>query len=234
MTKRNGIAAVALLVAAAALAGCGAKDEKFRAQLLPIVSKITERREATAALTGTDPAATIERTTESLTELAGLGADLKGLYVDGDKQQAMVAAGQAYLSATQRFVTSQQVFAQAYAKLEAARAKVRESLDAKARTTAHSLDFWKETHDRLVLELDKVRTENEKARERLSAATSSLQQARKGGCAARPRIARHARRARRPPQGARSRAAAQGRVNDNWGQSRIRLDVGRRLRPRLP
>jgi len=177
MKKGTEVAAMALLVAAAALAGCGAKEEKFRAQLLPIVAKITERVKGTAALTGKDPAATVEKTTEYLTDLAGLGADLKGLYVDGDKQQALVAAGQAYLSATQRFVTAQQEFARAYARLEAARAKVRESLDAKARTTKFSLDFWKETHDRLVLELDKVRTENEKARERLSAATASVQQA---------------------------------------------------------
>jgi hypothetical protein len=177
MKKGTGVAAMALLVAAAALAGCGAKDEKFRAQLLPIVAKITERVKGTAALTGKDPAATVEKTTEYLTDLAGLGADLKGLYVDGDKQQALVAAGQAYLSATQRFVTAQQEFARAYARLEAARVKVRESLDAKARTSKFSLDFWKETHDRLVLELDKVRTENEKARERLSAATASVQQA---------------------------------------------------------
>jgi len=177
MKMKTGIAALALLVVAAALAGCGAKEEKFRAQLLPIVSKITERVKGTAALTGKNAAATIEKTTEYLTDLAGLGADLKGLYVDGDKQQALVTAAQAYLSATQRFVAAQQEFARAYARLEASRVKVRESLDAKARTSKFSLDFWKETHDRLVLELDKVRTENEKARERLSAATASVQQA---------------------------------------------------------
>jgi hypothetical protein len=179
MDKRIGVAArvAAALLVAAALAACGARNDKFMAQLQPIVARITERVSGTAALTGKDPAATIAKTTEYLTDLAGLGADLKGLYVEGDKQQAMVAAGQAYLSATQRFVTSQQEFARAYMRLEAARAKVRESLDAKARFSKNSLDFWKETHDRVVLDLDKVRIENEKARAALSAATSSIQQA---------------------------------------------------------
>jgi hypothetical protein len=171
------IAAVAAIwLAVAVLGGCGKGDEKFRAQVNPVVGKITERATAAASLTGGNPAATIERTTAIATDLAGLGADLKSLYVEGDKQQAVVAAGQAYLSATQRFVASQQEFARAYARLEASRTKVRESLEAKVRTSKFSMDFWKETHDRLVLDLDNVRKENEKLKERVLAATTSLEQ----------------------------------------------------------
>jgi len=169
------LAAGAMLVLAT-LAGCGPGTAKLRAQLDPVAAKITDRAKAAAALTGGEPAATIARTTELLTDLAGLGADLKSFYVEGEKQQALVAAGQAYLSATHRFVTSQQEFARAYARLEAARAKVRESLEAKVRTSKFSLDFWKETHDRLVVDLDNVRKENEKARDHLAAATTALQQ----------------------------------------------------------
>ena len=73
-------------------------------------------------------------------------------------------------------MASQQEFARAYARLEAARAKVRESLEAKVRTSKFSMDFWRETHDRLVQDLDKERTENEKLRERLVAATATAQQ----------------------------------------------------------
>src|SRR6185369_2347843 len=80
-------------------------------------------------------------------------------------------------SATQRFVASQQEFARAYARLEAARVKVRDSLEAKVRTSKFSMDFWKETHDRLLQDLDKVRTENEKLRDRLVGDTASTQQA---------------------------------------------------------
>lgn len=177
MNKAIGIRAAAAWLALVALAGCGAGDEKFRAQLDPVVARITERGAAAATLTGGPPAATLERTTAIQGELAGLGADLKSLYVEGEKQQARITAGQAYLSATQRFVTSQQEFARAYARLEAARVKVRESLDAKVRTSAFSMDFWKETHERLVLDLDNVRKDNEKARDQLLAATASLQQA---------------------------------------------------------
>jgi hypothetical protein len=169
--------AAGAMVALATLAGCGPGTEKLRAQLDPVVAKITDRAKAAAALTGGQPAATIARTTELLTDLAGLGADLKALYVEGEKQQALVAAGQAYLAATQRFVTAQQEFARAYARLEAARAKVRESLEAKVRTSKFSMDFWKETHDRLVVDLDTVRKDVEKARDRLAAATSSMEQA---------------------------------------------------------
>lgn len=178
MDKRIGMAALAAgaMVMLAMLAGCGPGTEKLRAQLDPVVAKITDRAKAAAALTGGAPAATIARATELLTDLAGLGADLKSFYVEGEKQQALVAAGQAYLSATHRFVTSQQEFARAYARLEAARAKVRESLEAKVRTSKFSMDFWKETHDRLVVDLDKVRKENEAARDRLAAATTALQQ----------------------------------------------------------
>ena len=67
-------------------------------------------------------------------------------------------------------------FARNYARLEAARVKVRESLDRKVRTSKFSMDFWKETHDRLVVNLDTVRKENETVRARLSAATGALQQ----------------------------------------------------------
>jgi hypothetical protein len=164
-------------LALALLAGCGKGDEKFRTQLDPVVAKITQRANEAAGLTGGPSAATIERTTALATDLAGLGADLKALYVDGDKQQALVAAGQAYLSATQRFVGAQQEFARAYAGLEAARVKVRESLDAKVRTSKFSMDFWKESHDRLLVEIDKARKESEKVRERVNGATTALQQA---------------------------------------------------------
>ena len=178
MDKRTGMAAIAAaaMVMLATLAGCGPGTEKLRAQLDPVVAKITDRAKAAAALTGQEPAATVARTTELQKDLAGLGADLKSLYVEGEKQQALVAAGQAYLSSTQRFVTSQQEFARAYARLEAARAKVRESLEAKVRTSKFSMDFWKETHDRLVVDLDKVRKDNEAARASVSAATAALQQ----------------------------------------------------------
>ena len=169
--------AAGAMVMLAVLAGCSPGTEKLRAQLDPVVAKITDRARAAAALTGGQSAATIARTTELQTDLAGLGADLKSLYVEGEKQQALVVSGQAYLSATQRFVTAQQEFARGYARLEAARAKVRESLDARARTSKFSMDFWKETHDRLVVTLDTVRKEVEKARDRLAAATSSMEQA---------------------------------------------------------
>lgn len=174
--KIAAIAATWLATAAMGLGGCGKGEEKFRAQLDPVVAKVTERAKAAASLTGGDPAATIERTTAITTDLAGLGADLKSLYVEGDKPQALVAASQAYLSATQRFVNSQQEFARAYARLETSRTKVRESLEAKVRTSKFSMDFWKETHDRLVLDLDNVRKENEKLKERVLAATTSLEQ----------------------------------------------------------
>ena len=176
LDKRIGIAAT-LLVALAILAGCGAKEDKYRAHVVPVVTKISERLKGAAALTGGDPAQTIERTTAILTDLAGLGADLKAIAPEGEKQQAIYAAGSAYLSATHRFVTTQQEFARAYARLEAARVKVRESLEAKVRTSKFSMDFWKETHDRLLQDLDKVRTENEKLRDRLVGDTGSAQQA---------------------------------------------------------
>ena len=170
------LAAAAVGLSVAVLGGCGKGDEKFRAQLDPVVARITQKASDAAALTGGASAETLERTTALLTDLAGLGADLKSLYVDGEKQQGFVNAGQAYLSATQRFVTAQQEFARAYARLEAARVKVRDSLDAKVRTSKFSMDFWKESHDRLVKELDNVRTECEKLRERLTQATNGLQQ----------------------------------------------------------
>jgi hypothetical protein len=175
--KNIGTWAVALVAAAAAaMSGCGKGDEKFRAMLDPVVAKVTERAKAAVALTGQAPAAILEQSGAILTDLAGLGADLKGLPADGEKQQGLVAAGQAYVSATQRFTTAQQEFARAYARLEAARAKVRESLDAKVRTSKFSMDFWKESHDRLVLELDNVRKDAEKAKAQLVAATDALQQ----------------------------------------------------------
>ena len=176
MTRTLTVFAMAA-VALAALSGCGGpKDDKLRAQLDPVVVKITDRAKAAAALDIAAPAATIERATALLTDMAGLGADLKSFYVEGEKQQALVAAGQAYLAATQRFITGQQEFARSYARLEAARTKVRESLDAKVRTSAFSMDFWKESHDRLVRDLDNVRKENEKARDLAGAANTVLQQ----------------------------------------------------------
>ena len=173
--KRIGIVA-ALLFALGVLAGCGAKEDKYRAHVVPVVAKISERLKGAAAVTGSVPAQVVEKTTATLTDLAGLGADLKAIPPDGDKQQALCAAASAYLSATQRFVSSQQEFARADARLEAARAKVRESLEAKVRTSKFSMDFWRESHDRLTQELDTVRTENEKLRERLLAATATAQQ----------------------------------------------------------
>ena len=174
--KLAALAGTWLAVAGVVLGGCGKGEETFRAQVNPVVAKVTERASAAAALTGGEPAATIERTSAIATDLAGLGADLKSLYVEGEKQQAVIAAGQAYLSATQRFVSAQQEFARAYARLEAARGKVRESLEAKVRTSKFSMDFWKETHDRLVLDLDNVRKDNEKLKERVLTATTSLEQ----------------------------------------------------------
>ena len=166
----------AALLAAVLLFGCGKGDEKFRALLDPVVAKITERAKSAASLTGQAPAAVLQQAGAILADLAGLGADLKGLPADGEKQHNYVAAGQAYLSATQRFTTAQQEFARSYARLEASRVKVRESLDAKVRTSKFSMDFWKESHDRLVLDLDNVRKECEKLKARLSAATATLQQ----------------------------------------------------------
>ena len=166
----------AALLAVVALGGCGKGDEKFRTLLDPVVAKITERAGSAAGLTGRAPAEVLQQAGAILTDLAGLGADLKGLPADGEKQKNYVAAGQAYLSATQRFTTAQQEFARSYARLEASRVKVRESLDAKVRTSKFSMDFWKESHDRLVLDLDNVRKESEKAKVQLSAATQALQQ----------------------------------------------------------
>ena len=168
--------AAALGVAALMLAGCGGGVEKFRLLLDPVVAKVTDKAKAAAALTGQAPATTMDQSKAILADLAGLGADFKGLPAENEKQQGLVSAGQAYLSATQRFVMAQQDFARNYARLEAARVKVRESLDAKVRTSKFSMDFWKETHDRLVLELDNVRKDCEKAKTQLLAATSSLAQ----------------------------------------------------------
>jgi hypothetical protein len=168
--------AAGLGLAAAVLAGCGGGVEKFRLQLDPVVAKVTATAKSATALTGQPPAAVAEQGKALLTDIAGLGADLKGLPADGEKEQALVAAAQAYLSATQRFTNAQLDFARSHARLEAGRVKVRESLDAKVRTSKFSMDFWKETHDRLVLELDNARKEAEKAKAQLVAATSSLQQ----------------------------------------------------------
>ena len=169
-------AAVAAL-AGAVMLGCGKGEEKFRAQLDPVVAKLTARANEAAALTGGAPAAVIEKANALQADLAGLGADLKAVPVDGEKQQARVAAGQAYLSAVQRFVAGQQEFARAYARLEAARVKVRESLDAKVRTSKFSMDFWKESHDRVLVEIDTARKESEKARDKLASVAAALQQA---------------------------------------------------------
>jgi hypothetical protein len=172
-----GKAAAAAMLAGVVLLGCGKGEEKFRAQLDPVVAKITGRANDAAALTGGAPAAVIEKATALQTDLAGLGADLKAIPVDGEKQQARMAAGQAYLSAVQRFIAGQQEFARSYARLEAARKKVRESLDAKLRTSKFSMDFWKESHDRLLVEIEAARKDAEKARDRLVSVTSGLQQA---------------------------------------------------------
>ena len=177
MQRSLGRAAAAVMLAGAVMLGCGKGEEKFRAQLDPVVGKLTARANDAAALTGGAPAAVIEKATALQTDLASLGADLKAIAVDGDKQQARMAAGQAYLSAIQRFVAAQQEFARSYARLEVARVKVRESLDAKLRTSKFSLDFWKESHDRLLVEIDAARKEAEKARERLVGITTGLQQA---------------------------------------------------------
>jgi hypothetical protein len=91
------LAAAAVGLSVAVLGGCGKGDEKFRAQLDPVVARITQKASDAAALTGGASAETLERTTALLTDLAGLGADLKSLYVDGEKQQGFVNAGQAYL-----------------------------------------------------------------------------------------------------------------------------------------
>jgi hypothetical protein len=168
------------LIAVAALAwysNQASKQEKFRAQVVPVVARISAQLKAAAALTGGGTAQTIERTNAQFTDLAGLGADLKALYVEGERQQALVDAGQAYRAATERFVKSQQDFARTRARLDAARAKVRESLDAKVRTSTFSMDFWKETNDRLTAELERVRKEANQARDRLVTVTAATQQA---------------------------------------------------------
>jgi len=177
MEKIGGWAAAVLCSVAVAIAGCGKGEEKFRAQLDPVVARISERMAAAAGLASAAPAQVLERAGTLNTDLAGLGADLKGLYVDGDKQRSLVAAGQAYQSAAQRLVQAQQEFARARAKLAAANAKVKESLDAKVRTSKFSMDFWKESHDRFVSEADKVRKETAAGRDRLAAALSGAQQA---------------------------------------------------------
>ena len=182
MDRKIGLLAAAG-VALIALAGIGwyvgqaGKQEKFRAQVVPIVAKVSEKLRTAAQLTAADPAQGGERTTALLTDLAGLGADLKALYVEGEKQQALVAAGQSYLAATQAFVQGQQEFTRSRLRLDAARAKVRESLDAKVRTSKFSMDFWKESHDRLVVEAEKVRKDASQMRDKLLATTAATQQA---------------------------------------------------------
>ena len=177
MDRIGGWAAAVLCSVAVAIAGCGKGEEKFRAQLDPVVARISERMAAVAGLAAAAPAQVLERAGTLSTDLASLGADLKGLYVDGDKQRGLVAAGQAYLSAAQRLVQAQQEFARARAKLAAANAKVKESLDAKVRTSKFSMDFWKESHDRFVSEADKVRKETVAVRDKLATALSGAQQA---------------------------------------------------------
>ena len=54
---------------------------------------------------------------------------------------------------------------------------MRESLDAKLRASKFSMDFWKESHDRLLVEIEAARKESEKARDQLTSATTGLQQA---------------------------------------------------------
>lgn len=176
MTRR---ALVGCLLAAAAAAafGCGDdKDAKFRAQVLAVVAKVSERVKGTAALTGSPVAQVLDETDAVLTDLAGLNADLRALEPQTEKQKSFVSAGQAYLGATQRFVAAQQEFAKARGRLDAARAKVKDSLDARQRASQFTMEFWRESHERVLAEQEKVRKEALQARDRLAVATASMKQ----------------------------------------------------------
>ena len=163
--------------AAAALCGCGDdKDLKFRAQVLPVVAKVTERVKGTAAATAAPVPQVLDQADAYLTDLAGLAADFRAFEPQNETQKTYVSAGQAYLGATQRFVTAQQEFARARGRLEVARVKVKESLDAKQRASQFTMDFWRETHERVVAEQEKVRKEAVQAREKLTVATVTMKQ----------------------------------------------------------
>jgi hypothetical protein len=167
-----GCVAVAMLAAA-----CGEdNDAKFRATVLPVVAKVSEKVKGAAAVTAAPVSQALDQTDAYLTDLAGLNADLRALEPQTEKQKSFVSAGQAYLGATQRFLAAQQGFARARGKLEVARVKVRESLDARQRASQFTMDFWRETHERVVAEQEKLRKDAVQARERLAVATTSMKQ----------------------------------------------------------
>jgi hypothetical protein len=172
-----GRAFAACLAAAFIAGGCGGdRDLEFRAQVLPVVAKVTERVKAIAAVTSAPVAQALEQAEASLTDLAGLNADLRAFEPQNDNQKSFVSAGQAYLAATQRFAAAQQELARSRGRLDAARAKVKESLDARQRASQFTLDFWRETHERVVAEQEKVRKEAMLARDKLAVATASMRQ----------------------------------------------------------
>jgi hypothetical protein len=174
MTRRG---ALGCLMAAVVAFGCGQdKDAKFRLQVLPVAAKVSERVKAIAGMTAAPVAQALDRADAELTELAGLDADLKALEPQNEKQKSYVSAASAYLGSTQRFAQAQQEFARARGKLDAARAKVKESLDGRQRASQFTMDFWRETHDRLVSEQEKVRKDAIAARDQLAVATSSMKQ----------------------------------------------------------
>ena len=174
LTRRG---AIGCLLAAAVAFGCGDdKDARFRLQVLPLVAKVSERVKAIAATTAAPVSQALDQADTELTELSGLNADLKALEPQNEKQKSFVSAAYAYLGATQRFVQAHQEFARARGKLDAARVKVKDSLDARQRASQFTMEFWRETHDRLVLELEKVRKEAISARDKLAVATASMKQ----------------------------------------------------------
>jgi hypothetical protein len=174
LTRR---AAIGCLLGALAAFGCGDdKDAKFRAQVLPVVAKVTERVKVIAAVTAAPVPQALDLTDTYLTDLAGLSADLKALEPQNEKQKSYVSAGLAYLGATHRFILAQEEFAKARGRLDVARAKVKESLDGRQRASQFTMDFWKETHERLLGELEKVRKDATHAREKLAVSTTTLKQ----------------------------------------------------------
>ena len=173
-----GVAVVLVIAAGGWYLNQESRQEKFRAQVQPVVKKISEKIQATAELTGgASTRDSLERSQAHLTDLAGLGADLKSFYTDGARQEDFIAAAQTYLAAAQGFIRSQQEFTRSLSRLEAARAKVKESLDAKVRTSQFSMDFWKESHGRVTLALEAARKEATQARDRLIAVTDATQAA---------------------------------------------------------
>jgi hypothetical protein len=174
LTRRG---ALGCLVGAAILFGCGQdKDAKFRLQVLPVVAKVSERVKGIAATTAAPVTRALEQADAELADLAGLDADLKALEPQNEKQKSYVSAASAYLGSTQRFAQAQQEFARARGKLDASRAKVKESLDGRQRASQFTMEFWRETHDRLVSEQEKVRKDAIAARDQLAVATASMKQ----------------------------------------------------------